>query len=65
MIYILTQTYWNDTLPLKTNYSAYKTRELAEKTVEKLKSLNQNNVSYRIVPVDYYKSETKIPILNE
>lgn len=65
MIYIVIQTYWNGIMPLKTDYSGYKTRELAEKTIKKLKSLNQDNVSYRIAPMKYYESETEVPILNE
>ena len=64
-MYLLVHTLWNGTIPLKSQYSAYKTKELAEKTMEKLKNLNQDNVSYMIVPIKYYESETEIFILNE
>ncbi len=39
-MYLLVHTLWNGTIPLKSQYSAYKTKELAEKTMEKLKNLN-------------------------
>ena len=67
MMYLLVHTLWNGTIPLKSQYSAYKTKELAEKVRDTLKkSANISfRQSFRIEQIDYYQTEQEVPILND
>lgn len=68
-IWIVEIKMFNGTGMLGNTISAFSTKELAEKTKQKLQELNSNSndtvkVSITIREVDYYESESEIPILN-
>lgn len=60
---------FNGTVMLSNNVSVFSTKELAEKTKQKLQEINSNSddtvgVSVTIREADYYESESEVPILN-
>lgn len=68
-IYILTSRMMNGTVTMYTHSAAFATKKLAEKTMEKLKELNNNGrdfpINYSIQECDFYKEEDEIPVLND
>lgn len=67
-MYLLIHTIWNGTVPIKFYYSAYATKELAEKVKNTLNNPSIEEFftqTFQIEEIDYYKSENEISILNK
>lgn len=70
-VFILRQSIWNGTVLLRSDLSAFNTRELAEKVLSKLKYVHEKNIeyhhsfpaTYEIVEVELMTSEEQVPIL--
>ena len=70
-VFLLRTTIWNGTIPMKTMFSIFKTRDLAEKTKIAVDEANYSeeqqfgSVETRIEEVDFYETEKDVPILNK
>ena len=67
-IYILTTDVMNGTVVSSSYTSAFATKELAEKTMDKLKDANKEcdcKLRYTITESSFFKEEKDVPVLNE
>ena len=72
-IFVLCQRVWNGSVLISSDFSAYQSRELAEKVMYTLKAKNEElsnqkipvNLTFEIKECDFYTSINDVPILNK
>jgi len=67
--YIVNQNLMNGTVMVNSMQSCFLTKELAEKTIDRLKVINKKNdffdIIYNIKEVQLYEDESEVPCLNK
>lgn len=67
-VFLLEQKVFNGTILMATINTGFSTKELAEKTLQSTKNVNENSQfinTYNINEIQIYEKEQEIPILNK